>query len=129
MDAQLQDRIDMAPGSQFQFFKRLAVPGVKDERLFAYGVGPDAKGKTHVRVVEIVGRADRNVMDALILVFAPQLFHMAVEALEFAKIAHVIGKTVEYAHRIVGIACRDKGVSGVLDCLQVPRGDVTSRAD
>ena len=53
------------PGLLFQLLQAVEVPGVDDERLLADRVGADAQRQPHVRVVQIVRRADRHVVDAL----------------------------------------------------------------
>lgn len=55
MQAQLQDGIDLAACVVFDFFEVVDVPGVKNKGLFTDGVSTRAQGKTHVRVVQVVG--------------------------------------------------------------------------
>ena len=62
---ELEDVVHAAPGLPLQLGERVQVPRVEHERLLADGVGADPEREADVRVVQVVGRADRHVVDAL----------------------------------------------------------------
>src|SRR5262249_30353413 len=75
-------------------------------------------------VVQVVRRADAQVVHALALGSAPQLLEMAIEPLELGEEPHVEEIAVENADRVVRIDRGDEPVAGVADRLEVPRRDV-----
>src|SRR5689334_21616655 len=89
MQTQLQDGGDAASGLALELLQRVEVPGVDDDRLLADRVGADAQRHADVRIVEIVRRADAQIVNAMFLRPAPQLFEMAIEALDLGEEADV----------------------------------------
>jgi len=86
MKAQLEDVVDAPSGFLLKVQEGVGVPGIEDEGLFADGVGRDAQGEADMGVVEVVGRGDRNVMDPLGLVLAPQLLGVPVSGKNRSRI-------------------------------------------
>ena len=127
VDAELEDCEYPPSGLGFELFERVEVPRVDDQRLLADRVGAVSQRQAHVRVVEVVGRADADPVDALGLGTAAQLVEVAVETLDLLEEAHVEAVRVEDADRVMGIGRRDKAVAGVADRLKVARGDVAAR--
>ena len=120
MEAQLQHGVDVAAALALELFERVEVPGVQDERLFADGVGADAQREADVRVVQVVGRADADVVDAAVLGAAAQLVDVAIEALELGEEGGVGPESIEDADRVVRIDGGDEAAADVLDGLEVP---------
>jgi hypothetical protein len=81
VEAQLQDVVDLAAGFFFDLFQGVDVPGVEYDRFFADHVGAYAQAEADVGVVQVVGRADAQVVQ--LGSFTSELFDVAVEALEF----------------------------------------------
>src|SRR3990167_8247735 len=61
---QLQDAAHLTTGLGFQRQNCVEVPRVQYQRLLADHVGARTQAIPHVRVVQIVGRADRQIVDA-----------------------------------------------------------------
>ena len=80
---QLQNRRNLAAGLLLDLRQTIDVPGIEHQRLFADRVRAGAQGEPNMGVVQIVGRADRDVVDSLV---APaQLVDVPVEPLEFGE--------------------------------------------
>ena len=90
--------------------------------------GAHPQGEADVGVVQVVGRADRDVVHALFLAAAAQLLDVAVEALELAEVAGLEEVAVQHAHRIVGVAGADQVAAHVLDGGEMSGGDVASHS-
>ena len=119
MEPQLQDGVDAASGFLLELLQRVQVPRVDDERLLADRVRPDAQREPDVRVVQVVRRADGDVVHAAGVGAAAQLFEVTVEPLELGEEPHVEGVAIEHADRVVRIHRGDETIAGVLDRLQV----------
>jgi hypothetical protein len=72
-----------------------------------------------VCVVQVVGRADADVLDAILGRSAANLFQIAVESLDLGKEAGVGKEAVESAHAIVRVDRGDKRIARVVDRLHV----------
>ncbi len=59
------------------------VPGIQNEWFFANGVGADTEGEPDMRIVQVIGGADGNVID--LAVFAAKFFQMPIESLELER--------------------------------------------
>ena len=66
MHAQLQDGIHLAPGFLFQLLQPLQIPGVEHQWLFTNRVCAIAQAETNMRVMQIIRRADADIMKALL---------------------------------------------------------------
>ena len=86
---------------------------------------PERKREAHVRVVQVVGRADGDVVDRLAA--AAQLVDVAVEALELDEEADVGKVAVQDADRVGGVERGNQVAAGLLDGAQVARRDVARR--
>ena len=87
------------------------VPGIEDERLLADRVGAGAQREADMGVVQIIGRADRDIVDRSRLPPA-QLVDMAVEALELGEEGAVGEIAVDDADGVAGIERGDQPVAG-----------------
>ena len=74
-------------------------------------------------VVEIVGRADGDIVDTVRGAPA-ELFQVSVEPLDLGEVSDVEGVPVENANGIVRIDRGDESVAGRLDRLKTPRGSL-----
>jgi hypothetical protein len=81
-----------------------------------------------VRIVEVIRRANCDVIDPLIGRPTPQLFQMPIESLDLVEEAHVEGEPIEDADGVMRIGGSNQAIAGVLDRLQMPRCDVTADA-
>ena len=79
-------------------------------------------------VVQVVGRADAQVVHALRLRPAPQLLEVTVEALELGEEPDVEAEPVEHADGVVRVGGGNQAVAGVLDGLEVAGRDVAGHA-
>ena len=65
MQAQLQDGVDACDRSAaLDLGQAVEIPRIEHQRLLADRVGVRAQREAHMRVVQVVGRADRDVVDA-----------------------------------------------------------------
>lgn len=125
---QLQNIVDAPPRFPFNLFQGIDVPGVEHQGLFAYGVRIDAQGKADMGIVKVVGRADADIVDTLVLTLAAQLFGMAIEAFKLGEKSDVVGKAVENAHGIGFIDGSHEPIAGIPNGFHVTRGDVSAGA-
>src|ERR1043165_3860433 len=112
MESQLQNRRHPPPGFLLELDERVEVPRIDHDRLLADRIGAGAQGHPDVRVVQIVGRADAQVVDALFFGAAAQLLEMPVESLDLREKARVESEAIEDADGIVWIGGRDEPVPG-----------------
>ena len=126
MHAQLQDGLDRTAGLALELLERVEVPRIDHQRLFANHVGAGAQSHPDVRIVQVIGRADADVVDALLRRSASQLLEVAIEALDLVEEAHVERKPIQHANRIMRIGRRDQAIAGVLNCLQMARRNVAA---
>lgn len=128
MHAQLQDGPDPASGFGLEFSERVEIPGIEHDGFFTDGIGIDAQREADMRVVQVIGRANADVIHAELVRSPAQFLEMAVEALELAEIAHIGEVAVEYPHGIVWIGHGHERIAGVLDGLEVAGCDVSGYA-
>jgi hypothetical protein len=126
VQAQLQDVVRLVAGFLGDLLQDVHVPGVQHQGLLADDVGAVAEAEADVGVVQVVGRADAQEVDALAA--ALDLLEVAVEALELHEEVGLGKVAVQYAHRIVGVQGGQQQVAGVPDGLQVARGYVATGA-
>jgi len=126
VQAQLQDVVSLAARLLGDLLQGVHVPGGQHQGLLADDVGTVAEAEADVGVVQVVGRADAQVVDALAA--ALDLLEVAVEALELHEEVGLGKVAVQYAHRIVGVQGGQQQVAGVPDGLQVARGYVATGA-
>lgn len=119
MDSELQDSPDAAAGFDFEFGEGVEVPGIEDDGLFADGVRTAAEGEADMRVVQMIGRTDAQIIDTVLFGSAAQLIQMAVETLELPEIAHLREVAVQYAHRVMRIGHGHKRVASFLYRLEM----------
>ena len=85
MASQLQHRVDPASGLGLDFLQRIQIPRVDHEGLFTDGIGTRPQREPDMRVVQVIGRADAEKVDALVLGSAPKLLEVSIEPLDFGK--------------------------------------------
>jgi len=129
VDAQLEQGPDAVAALAFHLLEGVEVPGIEHQRLFADHLSADAQREVDMDVVQIIGRADGDVIDAPGLAAAAQLFGVAVKALELGERVDVGEPAVEDPDRVTAVAGSDEGVAGVADGLQMARGDIAGGAD
>ena len=79
--------------------------------------------------MQVVGRADRYVVDASLVVGSAHLVEVPVETLELGEKVSRGEVTVDDAHGVVRIKGCHQIVARGLDGLHVPRGDVARGAN
>jgi len=77
-------------------------------------------------VVQVVGRADRDVIHPLPV--AAELLQVAIEPLELREEVGVREVRIDDAHAVVGIQGGNEPVAGLPDGLHVTRGDESGSA-
>lgn len=82
-----------------------------------------------MRIVQVVGRTNRHVIDVLRLVGPAHLIDVAIEPLEFSEELRIREVAVDDADGIIGIQGGHQPVAGVLDGFHVTRGDIAGGAD
>ena len=113
MHAQLQHGVDPAAGFLLQLLQRIEVPRVDDQRLLADRIGADAQRQPDVGIVQVVRRADAEVVHARRLRAAAQLLEVPIEPLELGEEPDVERVAIEDADRVVRIDRGDEAVAGV----------------
>ena len=126
MHAQLQDGPDGSPGLVLELLERIEIPRVDDQRLLANRVRAGAQGHPDMRIVEVIGCADADVVDALLRRSTAQFLEMAIESLDLVEEAHFEREPIEYADRIVRVRGGDQAIAGVMDRLQMARGNIAA---
>src|SRR5690606_19207392 len=101
---------------------------IDDERLLADGVRAVPERRADVRVVQIVRRADTDVVHAAVFGPAVQLREMADEALVLREEARLERVASEPTHRVVRIEGRHETVVRVVDGLEMPGRDEPGRS-
>src|SRR5207302_10345072 len=101
MHAQLQNRIDAPIMLALQLLERLEIPRIQYERLLADRVRPDAQRKPDMRVMQMIRRADTQIMNALFERPAAQLLDMPIEALELGKKRRIAPIAIENPDRVM----------------------------
>ena len=127
MVAQLQDGPDFTARFQFHFLQGVEVPGIEHKRFFTNNLCAVTQGVANVRIVQVIGRTDRNKIDRLAA--APQFFQVPVEAFEFGKKGSLREITVQDAYRIIGVERCCQGITCGLYGLQMPGGYITGCSD
>ena len=128
-EAQLEDGVDLVPGFLFDNLELVQVPGIDDEGLFADDISADAQSETAVGIVEVVGGADAEVVDAILFGTAPELFEVTVEALDLGEKAGVEGKAIQATDRIAGVDGGNQAIAGIADGDEMAGGDVAGGTD
>src|SRR5690554_4408179 len=129
MHAQLQDGVHLPARVLFDIDQAINVPGVQYQRLFTNGIGACTQGKAHVAVVQVVGRANRNVIHSVTVIGAAQLIDMPVEALKFREKVRFREIAIDNANGIVLVHGGNQVVTSVFDRFHMARCDVTGSAD
>src|SRR5690554_84197 len=129
MHTQLQDGVHLPACVLFDIDQAVDVPGVQYQRLFTDGIGACTEREAHVAVVQVVGRANRNVIHSVTVIGAAQLIDMPVEALKFREKVRFREMAVDNAHGIVFVHGGNQVVTSVFDRFHVARCDVTGSTD
>src|SRR5690554_2990199 len=129
MHTQLQDGVHLPASVFFDIDKAVYVPGVQYQRLFTDGIGARAQGEAHVAVVQVVGRADGDVIHSAAVIGAAQFVDMPVETLKLREKVRFREMTVDNANGIVLVHGGNEVVTSVFDRFHVARCDVTGSAD
>ena len=83
MQPQLQDGEYAPPGGPLHLGQAVDIPGVQHQRLLADRVGTGAEREAAMGIVQVVGRADADVVERTAL--PAQQVNVAVEALELGE--------------------------------------------
>src|SRR5690348_2545937 len=129
MQAQLQDRAHAMAAFALDFPDAVDVPRIQNDGLFADDVAAGTQAETHVRVVQVVGRADGDEIETLLITGATQFIDMPIESLELGEKIGLRKIAVDDAHRIARIQRGNHLVASILDGFHVPWGNVTRGAD
>src|SRR5688572_7699584 len=118
---QLEDGIDPHPALTFELLQRIEIPRVDHNRLLANRVRARAQRQADVRVVQVVRRADADVVHALLFRGPPQLLAMAIETLDLGEEPYAERITIEQPDGVGRIRRGDPTMPGVANGIQVPR--------
>src|SRR5690606_14659018 len=108
--------------------ERIQIPGIEYERLLADRGGSEAQGQTDMGVVQMIGRADAEVIDPLFVFFVSEALQVPIEAFELREERGFGEVAVDDADRIMRIHRRHEPVARVADRLEMPGGDVTGES-
>ena len=128
VDSELEDCEYPPARLHFELGESIYVPGIQHKRLLANGIGTDAKRKTNVSVVQVVRRADADVLYIFVPVRSAQLLQVSVEALELGEEGGVRKIAVEDTYGVVRIHGCYKAVASVADGFEVARSHVAGGA-
>ena len=128
MEPQLQHGVDAAARFVFELLECIQIPRVDDQRLFADGMGSYPQRQTDMCVVEIIRRADADVVHAVCVGTPAQLFEMPIESLDLGEEPDIERALVQNTDGVVRIRRRHQAVPGVLDGFEMPRGDEPANA-
>ena len=126
--AQLKNVVDAMPGFGLDPGQFVHQFGRGDQRLLADDVAAQPQPRGDVRVVQVIGRAHRGVMQGRVRV-APQLVAALEEALELGEELALGRNAVDDADRVVDVVGHGEVMAGVLDRPHVAGSDVTGGAD
>src|SRR5262245_55294185 len=115
MESQLQDSEDATTALSFQVLERVEVPRVDHDRFLTDGVGTYAQGHSDVRIVQVVWRADAQVIETIRLGPAAQFLEMAIESLNLGEEADVKRVLIEHADGIVRIDGGDQPIASLVN--------------
>ena len=127
VQSQLKNGVNVLAALTLQLLERVNVPRVQHNRLFANRVRLIPQGEPNVRVVQIVGGTNTNVID--LVATASTLFDMAIKALELSEEVGVGEVTIDHPNAVIRVEGGDEVVACVFDGLHVARRDVASGAD
>src|SRR5688572_17130925 len=128
MQAQLQHGVDAIPRLGFQLLQAVEVPGIDHQRLFADCISANAQGEAHVGVVQVVGRANGEVLHAIGLRPTPQLLEMPIESLEFSEEPDVESEPIQQADRVMRVDGGHQPVASIGDRLEMAWRDEACHA-
>lgn len=127
MQPELKNGVDPPPRLGLNFQQFIYVFRIEHQRLLANRVSACAKGETHMGVMEIVRRSDRNEIDRT--TGTALTIDMCFELLEFGKEAGSGKVAVENANRIIDIHGGDKCVTRLSYRLHMSGRDISSGAN
>src|SRR5207253_11213931 len=121
MQAKLKDRVDLASCCRLRLREAVDVPRVKYQRLFTDGVGTRSQREPDVRIMQVIGRADRHEFHPLAVMRAAQLIDVAVKTLKLSE-ESALGEVAVYdADRIRRIQRGNEATSRGLNGAHVSR--------
>jgi hypothetical protein len=121
MKPKLQNGRDATARFVLQLLERIQIPGIDDHRLFADGVCPDAQCHADMCIVQIVRRADTQIVNTLLLGASAQLLKMAVESLDFCEKPDIKRISIQDTHRVMRIGRGNQPIPCGADRLEVSR--------
>ena len=127
MQPQLEDGADTPPGGFLHLGQAVDVPGVQHQGLLADRIGAGPQREAAVGIVQVVGRADADVVERPAL--PAQQVQVPVEALELGEEGGVGKIGIDDPHRIAGVERGPQRSAGVADRLHVPPRDIAGRPD
>ncbi|MOA12516.1 hypothetical protein D3C78_1325190 [compost metagenome] len=128
MMAQLQDVVDTLAGFLLDQCQLVEDFRSRHQRLFADHITTQTQAGSNMRVMQIVGGADGNVVQCSGRI-ALDAVGMFQETLELGEELALRRDAVDDADRVVDVVGRDQYVAGFLDGAHVTGGDVTGSAD
>lgn len=126
--AQLQDVEDALAAFLFNPLQFVHQFRVRHQRLLADHVTAQAQARANVGVVQVVGTADRHVVQHRRGV-ALELMGALVEAFELREKLALRRDAVDDANRVVDVVGNSQVVAGVVDGAHVARSDIAGGAD
>ena len=127
VQTQLQDREDALACVGLQSCKAIDVPGIEHQRLLADGVPMRAEREANMRIVQVVRRADADIVN--LLAAPPDEIDVAVEALELGEEARFGEKAIDHADRIGRVERGSERASRLFDGSEMTGRDIARRAD
>src|SRR3990167_4699636 len=126
--AQLQDVVQTTTSLLLSEKKVVEHRGAWHQRLFADHITTQTQTCVDMRVVQVVGRADRHNIQggSRIALQAPG---MIVETFELGEELALRRKAIDNTYRIIDIVGTSELVAGILDGTHVARCDITGSAD
>ena len=126
--AQLQDVVQTTTSFLFSEEQVIEHRSAGHQRFFTDHVTTKTKASSDVRMMQVVGRTDRNDIERGHWI-ALQSPGVVVEAFKLSEEFALRRKAVDNTYRIIDIEGTGKLVTGVLDGTHVARGDIAGSAN
>jgi hypothetical protein len=122
---QLKNRVNSVSELSLELLKRVQIPGVDHQGLLADCIRAHSKSEAAVCVMQIIRRADTQIMNPALVGPAPQFLEVTIESFNLGEKSYVEGILIEQACSIMRVNRSYELVTRVSNRLEVPRRYVT----
>jgi hypothetical protein len=129
MQPQLKDCEDAPLVFLFKLLELIQVPWIDHQGFFANRVSAHAERKSHVGVVQVVRRANRDVIDRRCVGISPLLLQESIETFDFREEPRLGEVAVQETDGIVRINSGYEHIPGIVNGFQVLRRNVAANTN